>query len=89
MLGMVRSTLSTMLLEISDAPPETISVPAGEVEARVQLAKVQVMGIRDESKVWLNGSIPIWAIARIASQRYDHTMSLLAFGRTGARSEMP
>ncbi len=87
-IGLVSGALDSLVMELTDAPSESITVPAGTVEAKVKVAKVKIMGMRDESKVHLNGGVPIWGLVRTQSLKHDHLMELVAFGMSGATSEV-
>jgi hypothetical protein len=88
MAPMVEGALRSMVLALSDAPPQTVTVPAGTFAARTQHATVQLMGVSDEVDVWLNGAVPVWGIVKQVSKR-EHVWELLAFGTSGAKAEVP
>lgn len=89
MQSMYRGVVATMIINWQGLPQEAAAVPAGQFASCYKArADVQWGPFRSVSDSWAHPAVPISGVVRSVGVDKPFTMELVAFGLSGATSEM-
>ncbi len=90
MQSMLKKSLSTLVVSWENQPQENASVPAGTFTNCFKAkSEVSIMGMHMSSMVWGHPEVPVSGTVKSEGIDHKHTMTLVSFGTSGAKSVFP
>jgi hypothetical protein len=90
MQSMLKKSLSALVVSWEHQPQENASVPAGTFTSCFKFkSEVSIMGMHMSSMAWGHPEVPISGNVKSEGIDHKHTMTLVSFGTSGAKSVFP